>query len=385
MVQNRIHLSYPDFTQADIQIMHEVLDKLNSKDQDKNSSIELFEKQLADFHNVSHVVSLSSGTASIHLALLALKIGAGDRVIVPTLTFAATAFPLNYVGAIPIFIDVCEKTWTLDLELLHQYLKNCKVSELPKAIISVDLFGRTCDYDELSRISADARVAEEFDIPVLIDAAESLGTKYKNTPTAAKGLISVLSFNFNKIITTTGGGALLTNNETIAITARKLGNQARENFHWYEHSNIGYNYRMSPILAALGTSQMGRIGLLVEKRRGIRDAYIQLLGEISGIAISVDSKWEQSNAWLSTMKLDNQIFPNGRNIVRDNLEKENIESRFIWKPLHLQPVFASCQAILSGVSEEIFNTSLCLPSSHTLKENEIIRICNIIKNSLTGG
>ena len=379
MVQNRIHLSYPDFTQADIQIMHEVLDKLNSKDQDKNSSIELFEKQLADFHNVSHVVSLSSGTAAIHLALLALKIGAGDRVIVPTLTFAATAFPLNYVGAIPIFIDVCKKTWTLDLELLHQYLKNCKVSELPKAIISVDLFGRTCDYDEL------ARVAEEFDIPVLIDAAESLGTKYKNTPTAAKGLISVLSFNFNKIITTTGGGALLTNNETIAITARKLGNQARENFHWYEHSNIGYNYRMSPILAALGTSQMGRIGLLVEKRRGIRDAYIQLLGEISGIAISVDSKWEQSNAWLSTMKLDNQIFPNGRNIVRDNLEKENIESRFIWKPLHLQPVFASCQAILSGVSEEIFNTSLCLPSSHTLKENEIIRICNIIKNSLTGG
>ena len=379
MVQNRIHLSYPDFTQADIQIMHEVLDKLNSKDQDKNSSIELFEKQLADFHKVSHVVSLSSGTAAIHLALLALKIGAGDRVIVPTLTFAATAFPLNYVGAIPIFIDVCKKTWTLDLELLHQYLKNCKVSELPKAIISVDLFGRTCDYDEL------ARVAEEFDIPVLIDAAESLGTKYKNTPTAAKGLISVLSFNFNKIITTTGGGALLTNNETIAKTARKLGNQARENFHWYEHSNIGYNYRMSPILAALGTSQMGRIGLLVEKRRGIRDAYIQLLGEISGIAISVDSKWEQSNAWLSTMKLDNQIFPNGRNIVRDNLEKENIESRFIWKPLHLQPVFASCQAILSGVSEEIFNTSLCLPSSHTLKENEIIRICNIIKNSLTGG
>ena len=379
MVQNRIHLSYPDFTQADIQIMHEVLDKLNSKDQDKNSSIELFEKQLADFHNVSHVVSLSSGTAAIHLALLALKIGAGDRVIVPTLTFAATAFPLNYVGAIPIFIDVCKKTWTLDLELLHQYLKNCKVSELPKAIISVDLFGRTCDYDEL------ARVAEEFDIPVLIDAAESLGTKYKNTPTAAKGLISVLSFNFNKIITTTGGGALLTNNETIAKTARKLGNQARENFHWYEHSNIGYNYRMSPILAALGTSQVGRIGLLVEKRRGIRDAYIQLLGEISGIAISVDSKWEQSNAWLSTMKLDNQIFPNGRNIVRDNLEKENIESRFIWKPLHLQPVFASCQAILSGVSEEIFNTSLCLPSSHTLKENEIIRICNIIKNSLTGG
>ena len=379
MTQNRIYLSYPEFTKDDIQAMNEVVDKLNSKDQDKNSSIELFEKQLADFHDVSHVVSLSSGTAAIHLALLALKIKAGDRVIVPTLTFAATAFPLNYVGAIPIFIDVCKKTWTLDLELLQQYLKNCKVSELPKAIISVDLFGRTCDYDELSRI------AEEFDIPILIDAAESLGSKYKDKPTATQGLISIISFNFNKIITTTGGGALLTNDEGIAKITRKLGYQARDDFHWYEHSNIGFNYRMSPILAALGASQMVRIEILIEKRRSIRDLYSQLLNEISGIEISADSKWEFTNAWLSTMKLDNDIFPDGRNVIRDNLEKKNIESRFIWKPLHLQPVFASCQAILSGASEEIFNTSLCLPSSHTLKENEIIRICNIIKNTLKGG
>ena len=378
MAQNRIHLSYPEFTQGDIQAMNEVINKLNSKDQDKNSSVELFEKQLADFHGVSHVVSLSSGTAAIHLALLALKIKVGDRVIVPTLTFAATAFPLNYIGAVPIFIDVCKKTWTLDLELLHQYLKNCKVSELPKAIISVDLFGRTCDYDELFKI------AEDFDIPVLIDAAESLGSKYKDMPTANLGLISVISFNFNKIITTTGGGALLTNDEKIAKMARKLGYQARDDFHWYEHSSIGYNYRMSPILASLGASQMARIEILIEKRRSIRDLYSELLNEISGIEISVDSKWERTNAWLSTMKLDSDIFPGGRNVVRDNLEKKNIESRFIWKPLHLQPVFASYQAILSGASEEIFNTSLCLPSSHTLKKNEIIQICNIIKSSLKG-
>lgn len=378
MTQNRIYLSYPEFTQVDIQAVNEVIIKLNSRNQDKNSPIESFENDLAKFHNVSHVVTLSSGTAAIHLALLALKIQAGDRVIVPTLTFAATAFPLSYVGAIPIFIDVCKETWTMDLELLEQYLKKCKKSELPKAIISVDLFGRTCDYDELSRIAAD------FDIPVLIDAAESLGSEYKNTPTASQGLISILSFNFNKIVTTTGGGALLTNDESIAKMARKIGNQARDNFHWYEHSDIGYNYRMSPILAALGISQLARIETLVEKRRSIRDTYSKLLGDIFGLTVSVDSKWERSNAWLSTINLDNKIFFHGRDTVRNSLEKENIESRFIWKPLHLQPVFASCQTILTGVSEEIFNTSLCLPSSHTLNQNDLVRICSIVKKSLKG-
>jgi dTDP-4-amino-4,6-dideoxygalactose transaminase len=378
MTQNRIYLSYPEFTQADIQAVNEVIIELNSRNQDKNSPIESFENDLAKFHNVSHVVTLSSGTAAIHLALLALKIQEGDRVIVPTLTFAATAFPLSYVGAIPIFIDVCKETWTMDLELLEQYLKKCKKSELPKAIISVDLFGRTCDYDELSRIAAD------FDIPVLIDAAESLGSEYKNTPTASQGLISILSFNFNKIVTTTGGGALLTNDESIAKMARKIGNQARDDFHWYEHSNIGYNYRMSPILAELGISQLARIETLVEKRRSIRDTYFKLLGDISGLTVSVDSKWERSNAWLSTINLDNKIFFHGRDTLRNSLEKENIESRFIWKPLHLQPVFASCQTILTGMSEEIFKTSLCLPSSHTLNQNELVRICNIIKKSLKG-
>jgi dTDP-4-amino-4,6-dideoxygalactose transaminase len=378
MTQNRIYLSYPEFTQADIQAVNEVIIKLNSRNQDKNSPIESFENELAKFHNVSHVVTLSSGTAAIHLALLALKIQEGDRVIVPTLTFAATAFPLSYVGAIPIFIDVCKETWTMDLELLEQYLKKCKKSELPKAIISVDLFGRTCDYEELSRIAAD------FDIPVLIDAAESLGSEYKNTPTASQGLISILSFNFNKIVTTTGGGALLTNDESIAKMARKIGNQARDNFHWYEHSDIGYNYRMSPILAALGISQLARIETLVEKRRSIRDTYCKLLGDISGLTVSVDSIWERSNAWLSTINLDKKFFPHGRDTLRNGLENENIESRFIWKPLHLQPVFASCQNILTGVSEEIFNTSLCLPSSHTLNQNELVRICNMIKKSLKG-
>jgi dTDP-4-amino-4,6-dideoxygalactose transaminase len=378
MTQNKIYLSYPEFTQDDVRAVNEVITKLGVGNQDKNSPIESFEKDLAKFHNVSYAVSISSGTAAIHLALLALNIQDGDRVIVPTLTFAATAFPLSYIGAIPIFIDVCKETWTLDLELLEQYLKKCKKIELPKAIIAVDLFGRVCDYDELSRISAD------FDIPVLIDAAESLGSKYKDKPTASQGLISILSFNFNKIMTTTGGGALLTNDESIANMVRKKANQARDNFHWYEHSEIGYNYRMSPILAALGISQLARIETFVEKRRNIRDIYYRLLSEISGLEVSTDSKFERSNAWLSTLKIDDKIFYNGRDTVRKGLEKENIESRFIWKPLHLQPVFASCETILTGMSEEIFNTSLCLPSSHTLNESQLVRICDVAKKSLRG-
>ena len=378
MTLNRIFLSYPEFTQSDTQAINEVISKINTKDQDKNNSIELFESELRKFHNVSHVVALSSGTAAIHLALLALKIQEGDRVIVPTLTFAATAFPLSYVRATPVFIDVCRKSWTLDLELLEAHLKKCKKSDLPKLIISVDLFGRTCDYDELFRI------ARNFEIPVLIDAAESLGSKYKETYAASQGVISVLSFNFNKVMTTTGGGALLTNDDLAAKISRKLGNQARDDFHWYEHSEIGYNYRMSPILAALGRSQLGRIETIIEKRRSIRDNYLELLGDIPGLEVSTDSQWERSNAWLSTIKIDNKIFSNGRDIVRGDLEKENIESRFIWKPLHLQPVFKSCETILTGVSEDIFNTGLCLPSSHTLTKNEILRISDTIKRSLKG-
>jgi dTDP-4-amino-4,6-dideoxygalactose transaminase len=378
MTPNRIYLSYPEFTQSDTQAINEVVSKINYKDQDKNNSIELFESELANFHNVSHVVALSSGTAAIHLALLALKIREGDRVIVPTLTFAATAFPLSYVGATPVFMDVCRKSWTLDLELLEAHLKKCKKSELPKLIISVDLFGRTCDYDELFRI------AGNFAIPVLIDAAESLGSKYKENYAASQGVISVISFNFNKVMTTTGGGALLTNDELAAKISRKLGNQARDDFHWYEHSEIGYNYRMSPILAALGSSQLLRIETIVEKRRSVRNNYLELLGDISGLEVGTDSHWERSNAWLSTIKFDSKVFINGRDIVRVELEKENIESRFIWKPLHLQPVFKSCETILTGTAEEIFNTGLCLPSSHTLTKNEILRITNTIKRSLKG-
>ena len=375
MKENKIYLSYPEITQQDIVSINNVLKGLAEKNQESNL-ISQFETQIADFHQISNVVAVSSGTSALHLALIALGIGAGDKVIVPTLTFAATAFPLNYVGALPVFIDVDKKSWTLDIDLLEIYLKKCSKSELPKLIIAVDLFGHTCDYDRLFELT------DKFEIPVLIDAAEALGSKYKGRYTASLGVISILSFNFNKVITTTGGGALLTNNKLFAEKARKLANQARDNYHWYEHSEIGFNYRMSPILAALGISQLARITEIIEKRKEIGFKYTELLNGIRGITVSNDSKEEISNSWLTIASFESKLYPNARDIVRKALEKESIESRFVWKPLHMQPVYSNASTILSGAAEKIFNEGLCLPSGTNLSNSEIERVCNIIKTAL---
>lgn len=375
MKENKVYLSYPEITQQDIVSINNVLKGLAEKNQESNL-ISQFETQIADFHQISNVVAVSSGTSALHLALIALGIGAGDKVIVPTLTFAATAFPLNYVGALPLFIDVDKKSWTIDIDLLEIYLKKCSKSELPKLIIAVDLFGHTCDYDRLFELT------DKFEIPVLIDAAEALGSKYKGRYTASLGVISILSFNFNKVITTTGGGALLTNNKLFAEKARKLANQARDNYHWYEHSEIGFNYRMSPILAALGISQLARITEIIGKRKEIGSKYTELLNGIRGITVSNDSQEEISNSWLTIASFDSKLYPNARDIVRKALEKENIESRFIWKPLHMQPVYSNASTILSGAAEKIFNEGLCLPSGTNLSNSEIERVCNIIKTAL---
>ena len=375
MKENKIYLSYPEITQQDIVSINNVLKGLAEKNQESNL-ISQFETQIADFHQISNVVAVSSGTSALHLALIALGIGAGDKVIVPTLTFAATAFPLNYVGALPVFIDVDKKSWTIDIDLLEIYLKKCSKFELPKLIIAVDLFGHTCDYDRLFELT------DKFEIPVLIDAAEALGSKYKGRYTASLGVISILSFNFNKVITTTGGGALLTNNKLFAEKARKLANQARDNYHWYEHSEIGFNYRMSPILAALGISQLARITEIIEKRKEIGFKYTELLNGIRGITVSNDSKEEISNSWLTIASFESKLYPNARDIVRKALEKESIESRFVWKPLHMQPVYSNASTILSGAAEKIFNEGLCLPSGTNLSNSEIERVCNIIKTAL---
>jgi len=372
----QIFLSYPEFTIGDFLALNKTLNNLNKKPEQSTKIIKNFEAELASLHGVAHAVALSSGTASIHLGLKALDIKQGDQVIIPSLTFAATAFPVLYSGAIPIFMDVDEYSWTLDLYLLDAYLKNCKNSELPKLIISVDLFGKTCDYDRLVDIS------NTYGVPIMIDSAESLGTKFKNFSPASKVPISIISFNFNKILTTLGGGALLTNDKKIELSARKLSNQARENFHWYEHNEVGFNYRINSLQAALGISQLTRLEATVNIRRSIRNEYQKNLSGIKGLSVIQDSNWEISNSWLTLIRFDSQIFPNGRDNAYNLLRQNNVESRFVWKPLHLQPVFRGYTSILTGSSEEIFRTSLCLPSSNFLTNSEIKKICLLIRKSL---
>ena len=369
-----VQLSVPSFEDSDLNSIHDYLSSFSNL----NSAHEIskFENKIAELHDKKHVVALSSATSAIHLGLIALGITQGDKVIVPSVTFAATAFPIKYIGAKPIFIDVDENSMTLSLDLLEEYLSKCKKSDLPKAVVPVDLFGKTCDYDSLFNI------LEKYGVLTLLDSAESLGSKYKSNYSASLGDASVISFNMNKIITTTGGGVFITDSESMADNVRKMANQGREDFHWYEHSGLGFNYRLSPILAALGSSQLERLPLVVKARQQINFIYQNVLNNFKGIRVNQDSHWEQSNCWLTTVRFDSLVYPNARDRVRNALLENNIESRYIWKPLHTQPVFSGHEQILNGKSEKVYAESLCLPSSHFLTDLDIKRVCDIVLNTL---
>ena len=374
MTKKRVKLSYPFFYESDYS---KILDYLKSINQSNFSDeVDIFEKKLGDYTKAANVVAVSSGTSALHLALLALEISEGDKVLIPTLTFAATAFPVKYVRATPVFIDIEDSTWTINIDLIEKYLTNCDPEDYPKAIIVVDLFGRTCDYNRLSTL------CDKYNIKIIVDAAESLGTLYKDNPSTTQGLISIVSFNFIKIITTTGGGAILTNQRPIAEYCRKLANQARENVHWFEHEEIGFNYRLSPLLATLGSSQLEHIDEILIDRRKIRQRYVNNLNSYPGIEVIEDSLWERSNAWLTNVRFSGKIHPQGRDKVRENLEKNNIESRYVWKPLHLQPIFFDAKAVLDGTAERIYLQSLCLPSGSKLSISQVDEICEKILSSL---
>ena len=374
MTFERIFLSKPHFSTEDFHAIEQVLPELNSNK--GTDYIELFENKISTVTSMDYTVVVSSGTAAIHLALLAIGIKPNDRIILPSLTFAATAFPIRYINAIPIFLDSEPSSANIDPEKITEFLEKCDKKDYPKAIIAVDLFGRTCNYDKLVKIS------EYYKIPLIIDAAESLGSLYRERPTTTFGVISILSFNYNKIITTTGGGALVTNNLSYAKKARVLANQARDNFHWYEHSSVGYNYRMSPVNAALGISQLNQLQEKIDLRRTIRLKYYNNLKGIEGVEIPLDSKLEKSNAWLTVVNFSPEVYLNAREHIRSSLANKNIESRYIWKPLHQQPVFRNSESLVNGSSDKLYENSLCLPSSSNLESSQIDSICEIISESL---
>lgn len=341
-------------------------------------NVDGFENDIAAYlNNDVYVAALSSGTAAIHLALILLGVQKGDEVICQSMTFSASANPIVYQGATPVFIDSENETWNLHPGFLEEAIKDrIKKGKKPKAIIPVHLYGMPCKINEILKI------ANEYEIPVIEDAAEALGSLYFERKAGTFGDVSCLSFNGNKIITTSGGGAIVSKSRELINSARFLATQARDKAPHYQHSQIGYNYRMSNICAGVGRGQMIVLDERVKKRREIFWQYKNLLNNIPGISFQNENDGFFSNRWLTTILLNPALTPNAINNdnIRISLEADNIESRPLWKPMHLQPVFKDAPFYGNGISDKLFKEGLCLPSGSNLTEDEFNRISDIILN-----
>lgn len=323
-----------------------------------------------------HVVALSAGTAALHLGLVMLDVKAGDEVICQSFTFSASANPITYQGAVPVFVDSEKDTWNMDPELLEQAVidRKNKTGRYPKAIIPVHLYGMPAKMDEIMA------VAEKYGIPVLEDAAEALGAEYKERRCGTFGRFGALSFNGNKMITTSGGGALVCGTDEEKKRVMFYATQARENAPHYQHEKIGYNYRMSNICAGIGRGQMTVLDEHVTRRREIHRLYTELLKDVEGVSVmqNPDSRFN-SNFWLTCIVIDPKVAGFNREDLRLKLDAEQIESRPLWKPMHLQPVFADAPKYVNGVSEALFNDGLCLPSGSCLTDDDIRRVVDVVK------
>ncbi|GII21213.1 DegT/DnrJ/EryC1/StrS family aminotransferase [Planosporangium mesophilum] len=342
-------------------------------------SVDAFEREMAERVGVAHAVALSSGTAALHLALLGLGVGPGDVVVVPTLTFAATANAVVYTGAEPVFVDCDPATGNLDAALLADTLVALR-SEGRRvgAVVPVDLFGRCADYAAILPLCA------EYGVPVVEDAAEALGATYRGAAAGSFGRAAVLSFNGNKIMTTSGGGMLLSDDAELAAHARYLATQARQPVVHYEHTDIGYNYRLSNLLAALGRAQLARLDEMIERRRGLRDRYAKLFAGVDGVSVLGDED-DGGNCWLTVIVVDPATAGWCAGELSAHLSERDIETRPVWKPMHLQPVFAGARSVLTGAAARLFETGLTLPSGSALDEQQIGRVCDAIAEFVGNG
>lgn len=387
MAQNKIYLSSPDVTETEEQALVRAI--RSGWIAPLGPEVNAFEEELAARAERSHAVALSSGTAALHLALLTLGVGRGDIVLVSSFTFAATANAVVYTGAEPVFIDA-DDTGNMNPELLEQALAELTAEGAKvKAIVPVDMLGKVADYARIGEIAA------RYGIPVLSDAAESLGGYRDGKPAGHFGIAAGFSFNGNKIMTTSGGGALVTDDTDFADHVRYLATQARQPVVHYEHTDIGYNYRLSNLLAALGRAQLSRLDEMMERRRQHRRHYAELFAGTAGVSIfgeasgagvpgSADVEGTHDNWWLSSILVDPEIAGFTAEDLRLALLAEDIESRPLWKPMHLQPVFAGARSVLDGTSDRLFNTGLSLPSGSVLADEEIGRITSVIENFLKG-
>lgn len=341
-----------------------------------------FENDLKKFLGQNRsVVALSAGTAAIHLGLLQLGVGVGDEVICQSFTFAASANPIKYLGAKPIFVDSEEDTWNISPEWLEKAIIDRKsvTGKYPKAIIPVHLYGMPAKMDEICAI------ANKYNIPIMEDAAEAIGSTFKGRQCGTFGEFGALSFNGNKMITTSGGGALICRTEEEAKQTMFLATQARENRPYYYHEQIGYNYRMSNICAGIGRGQMEVLDHHIARRRAIHALYTTLLADCNGVSVKQNPNADfESNFWLTCIEVDPAIC-NGKtaNDIRLHLESCNVESRLLWRPMHMQPVFADCPYYGDGVSEHIFERGLCLPSGSSLTDEQIAFVAETIKKFIS--
>jgi len=369
-MDKRIYLSSPHMGGDELKFIHEAFD--TNWISPVGPHIERFEQALCRYNGVEYCAAVSSGTAAIHLALIILGVKSGDEVLCSSFTFAGSCNPIVYTGATPVFIDSESDTWNMDPVLLEVAIRD-RISrgKHPKAIIVVHLYGMPAKIYEIQAI------AKKYDIPVIEDAAEALGSTINGKKAGTIGDIGVYSFNGNKIITTSGGGALVSGNKSWIDRAKFLATQARENAPHYQHEVIGYNYRMSNICACIGLGQLLVLDERILQRRKVYDYYLKELSDMAGIKFLHELRGHFSNRWLTTVLVDNELFT--RESIRIRLDEALIDARPLWKPMHLQPVYRESPRYINGISEELFNKGLCLPSGSNLSEQELKRILTVIK------
>ena len=372
---SRIHLSSPDVGPLEEEF---VLDAVRSGwVAPLGPHVDAFEAEICERIGVEHAVALSSGTAALHLALVSWGIGAGDAIPTSTMTFVATANAITYTGATPVFVDSDPESGNVDVALLDRATGDLKAEDRSvPAIVPVDLFGKCADY------TAIGEVAERHDVKVLSDAAESLGASHAGRPAGSFGDAAVLSFNGNKVMTTSGGGMLVTNDRAMADHVRFLSTQAREPENHYEHREVGYNYRMSNVLAALGRAQLRRLDEMIARRREYRQTYAELFADVDGVTILGRAGDDADNCWLTAILVDEAITRWSPRELSEALDSNDIESRPLWKPMHLQPVYADRPTVVNGSSETLFAAGLALPSGSVLTSEEVARVTATIEKFL---
>ena len=375
-MKKRIYLSSPHMGGEEMKYIQEAFD--TNWIAPLGSNVNGFEEDICEYTGIKGATALSSGTAAIHLGLKALGVGRGDIVFCQSLTFSASCNPILYEGATPVFIDSDYKTWNMDSLALRQAFEEGELEgKLPKAVVVVNLYGQSADYNSIRKI------CNEYKVPILEDAAESLGTKYKGKYAGTKGDIGVLSFNGNKIITTSGGGMLISDNTKFTEEALFWATQSRDKAPYYLHSEIGYNYRMSNVVAGIGRGQMKVLEERVKKKKHIYNTYKEGFRDIKEIEMM--PVYEEPNFWLSVMTLSGDSKADCSEII-EALEKENIEARRLWNPMHLQPLFRRYKFFSSkegvSVAEDLFNRGVCLPSDTKMDDEDLQRVIEIVKNLL---